>query len=198
MVYYVIAIGIGLGLVGRLIVPEWVKSTASTVQTKSWWAWLDPGANFKAFILRVIQKTKPAPTDVRVIQEFLDQNEQREIVTDFKSSLTLQDLPILQQKILELETRIQQQNAHIQELKNQTEHLENLLIEKNKSLTRINSELTSEKMHRQEFEKIRSLMDEQIVKERQQNHLFKNQILQLNRKEDHVLNRLARYEEPTD
>ena len=55
------------------------------------------------------------------------------------------------------------------------EKLELLLLEKNKLIDRLQSELEAERSHRQEFEKVKELLDEEIARLKEKNRALKNQ-----------------------
>ena len=199
MMYYIITIICGAAFVCFLIVPEWIKSNAQSLSQKSsLWIWPNPKNNFKAFLNSVIQRMHPKRADYTAIREFLDHSLQEEITTQMNTRLGPQDISLLQQQMAQLQNENQSQHTTIQQLKSRMNQLEKLLFEKNKTLSRVHSELMSERLHRQEFEKIRNLLDEQIIKERHQKRDFKLKIDQLDRNDNTYINRLAHYEEPTD
>ncbi|MBF0489919.1 MAG: hypothetical protein HQL15_04800 [Candidatus Omnitrophica bacterium] len=54
--------------------------------------------------------------------------------------------------------------------------LETILVEKNRSIEKLQKQLMAEKAHRQEFENLRMLLDEEIQNLRNQNKELKNKI----------------------
>ena len=55
------------------------------------------------------------------------------------------------------------------------EKVERLLLEKNTLIDRLQGEVEAERSHRLEFEKVRSLLDEEIVRLKEQNRALKAQ-----------------------
>ena len=53
------------------------------------------------------------------------------------------------------------------------EKLEVLLLEKNKLIDRLQSDLEAERSHRQEFEKVKDLLDEEIVRLKEHNRVLR-------------------------
>ncbi len=53
--------------------------------------------------------------------------------------------------------------------------VELLLLEKNKLIDRLQSDLEAERSHRQEFEKVKALLDDQILKLKEQNRALRTQ-----------------------
>ena len=198
MFLYLLIIICGVTLVRLLIVPEWIKSAHQSMNQKSLWAWLDPVTNLKSFLLNIIERIKPKPADFIAIEDYLEKTTREENVTTTNLTLISNDNPIFNQQIKQLEQEIKNKDLIIHELEIQLRQLDKLVIEKNKTLSRVHSELISERLHRQEFEKVRNLLDEQIIKERQQNRDFKLKIDHLYKESNVYTNRLTNYEDPTD
>ena len=56
-----------------------------------------------------------------------------------------------------------------------TEKIELLLLEKNKLIDRLQSDLEAERSHRQEFEKVKALLDEEIIRLKEHNRALRTQ-----------------------
>ena len=61
-------------------------------------------------------------------------------------------------------------------LRDKAGRLESILLEKNVTIEKLQKQLLAEKSHREEFEKIRALLDEEITKLRAQNKKLKLKI----------------------
>lgn len=59
------------------------------------------------------------------------------------------------------------------ELEEKISRLENILLEKNAAIEKLQRQVTAEKAHRSEFDKVKAILDEEIVKLRKQNKELK-------------------------
>ena len=165
---YLALIGIGSYLTIRILAPEWNKPVPPKPKIRKT---LEPKRTTTGKFLSLGQPHSKLSLEVQSIKDYIEriENERAEALRNFEEVFTLIDVPQLQNSF---NTYRKTKENVIAELTDKCRKFEQLLDERAKELKRSDIDRGNELRHREEFQKVRELLETQLVELKEKNKAF--------------------------